>query len=309
MSGQFMAGSLVHRRCPVCEGNHASPLLRKESLQLVRCSFCGMTYADPVAADLASGKYYDGLGDSFYLSPDKLESDYAAVRFERELRIFRSYCPAGAVLDVGCSTGAFLYQLKTRFPQDYTVVGTDVTRAALQHARQQGLEILEGQFLAHDFGARQFEAVTFWAVLEHLVEPRQFLAKATQLLKPRGHAFILVPNLHSLAVRLLGAKYRYLMPDHVNYFTAASLTRLLRQFPELELRAIRTTHFNPLVIWQDYRGAGRPVPDADRARLLKKTTRYKQNPWLKPLKGLYRAAEALLAAIGWADNLVAVVHK
>ena len=82
-----------------------------------------MIYADPVEKSLETGEFYDRLARPFYLSPDKLDSDYSPVRFARELKLFRRFCPRGRVLDVGCSTGAFLYQLKTRFPADYEVAG------------------------------------------------------------------------------------------------------------------------------------------------------------------------------------------
>ena len=64
-----------------------------------------MIYANPIPAAMASGAFYDAAGKDYYLSPAKLESDYAEVRFERELRLFRKHCPRGFVLDVGCDYG------------------------------------------------------------------------------------------------------------------------------------------------------------------------------------------------------------
>jgi SAM-dependent methyltransferase len=268
-----------------------------------------MVYADPVEPELASGRFYDRLGVPFYLSPDKLESDYAPVRFERELRLFRNYCQAGAVLDVGCSTGAFLFQLESRFPDSYSVTGTDVTGAALDHAESRGIEVIRQSFLDYDFGDRTFDAVTFWAVMEHLVEPEKFLFRAARILKVGGHCFVLVPNLKSLAVRLLGARYRYIMPDHVNYFTAETLRRFASREPAFDFVQIGSSHFNPLVILKDFRGGVERVADEERARLLKQTTTYKQNPMLKPVKWIYVAAERALGSMGLADNLFMVLRK
>src|SRR4051812_10762029 len=117
----------IARNCPVCGANEPSPWLEKSGMHLVRCARCSMVYVNPVPAAFASGEYYDSEGAKYYLSSDKLESDYSAVRFDREWRFFRRHCPAGSVLDVGCSSGAFLYQLKTRFPGDYDILGTDVS--------------------------------------------------------------------------------------------------------------------------------------------------------------------------------------
>ncbi len=297
----------VLRNCPVCGRDEAEPHLQKGDLRLVRCRQCAMIYANPVPAQFASGQYYEQAGSDYYLSPAKLESDYAPVRFERELRLFRRHCPRGAVLDVGCSSGAFLFQLQARFPGCYEVLGTDVSGPALDYAASHGVPVVRGHFPDQAFGGRQFDAVTFWAVLEHLVEPSPFLAKAWSVLKPDGLCFVLVPNLQSLAVRALGARYRSFYPQHLSYFTRRTLMKLLQsRFSVIELRS---AHFNPLVLWQDWRRRGEEVSNRERAELLKRTTGYKENPWLKPAKAVYQLTEKVLGALNLADNLAAVLRK
>jgi SAM-dependent methyltransferase len=268
-----------------------------------------MAFASPVEAELISGLYYDKLANPYYLSPDKLESDYSPVRFARELKLFRRWCRGGRVLDVGCSTGAFLFQLKQQFPGDYDVLGIGVAGPALDHAERQGVPVLRQPFLSAELPGPKFPAVTFWAVLEHLANPREFLRKAAEVLEPGGHCFILVPNFRSLATRLLGAKYRYIFPQHVNYFTRATLHRLAATEPGFRPVYSGSSHFNPIVIWQDSRGRKEAVSDQDRAALLKKTTAYKQNPVLMPLRLLYGWAEQALGFLGLADNLVVVLRK
>jgi 2-polyprenyl-3-methyl-5-hydroxy-6-metoxy-1,4-benzoquinol methylase len=309
MNDRTQNPDLISRACPVCGGVEASLFLSKGTLRLVQCHRCAMLFATPVDATLVSGVFYDRLATPFYLSPDKLESDYSPVRFERELRLFRRYCHSGQVLDVGCSTGAFLHQLTTLFRGDYTVVGTDVAGPALDYADSRGVPVLRTPFQEHDFGAERFDAITFWAVMEHLAEPKRFLSKAATLLKQGGYCFMLVPNMKSFAVHLLGARYRYFMPEHLNYFT----TRTLRLFADLEARlgfvTLKSTHFNPLVIWQDWlRPAGR-VEEGERAKLLKRTTVWKQKPVFKPIKLLYSGLEHVLGAFRLADNLILVLRR
>ena len=292
--------------CPVCGHAEAREHFRKGELRLARCGRCGMIHANPAPAEFASGKYYDQAGADYYLSPAKLESDYAAVRFERELRLFRSHCLRGAVLDVGCSSGAFLFQLNQRFPGCYNILGTDVSGAPLDYAESRGVPVLCGDFPGQNFGGKQFAAVTCWAVIEHLLEPRQFLDKAWSILEPNGLCFVLVPNMRSLAARLLGARYRYVYPQHLNYFTKATLTQLVEtRFSVIDFRS---THFNPLVIWQDWRGGGKEVANRERADLLKRTTAYKDNPRLRPVKVLYKIVERTLGRLTLADNLAVVLR-
>lgn len=278
-------------------------------MQIVRCHDCGMVYANPVPGVMADGEFYNAAGTDYYLSPAKLESDYADVRFERELRLFRRHCQRGAVLDVGCSSGAFLFQLKKRWPGEYEILGTDVSGPPLDYAESRDVPVVRGNFLEQDWGGRALDAITFWAVLEHLLEPRQFLERAGAILKPGGKCFVLVPNLESLAVRVLGAKCRYILPQHLNYFSASTLARLAAGGRGFQMVDSGTTHFNPLVIWQDWWGKGGEVSDQARARLLERTTRYKRSPVLRPIKWALAGMEAALRRCHLADNLFVVLQK
>ncbi len=266
-----------------------------------------MIYASPVRADLASGAYYDVEAAEYYLSPAKLAGDYSDVRFERELRIFRRHFPSGRILDVGCSSGGFLYQLRKRFPGDYELLGTDASGLALDYAEKEGLPVLRGDFLKHDFGETKFDAVTFWAVLEHVIDPAGFLDKAADVLAHEGLCFVLVPNMRSLASRVLGAKYRYIYPQHLNYFTRQTLESVAQK--RFDVVACYFTHFNPIVIWQDWQRGGREVSNEERGRLLRKTTSYKQQGSLKPVRMLYNACEKALGALSLADNIAIALKK
>jgi 2-polyprenyl-3-methyl-5-hydroxy-6-metoxy-1,4-benzoquinol methylase len=265
-----------------------------------------MIFATPVPAELASGAYYDKSAAAYYLSPEKLESDYAEVRYQRELRMFRAFVKSGRVLDVGCSSGGFLINLSKRFPGNYKTLGVDASGPALDYAESRGVAVRRGSFLEMDFQADRFQAITFWAVLEHLAEPTRYLGKAASLLESGGHCFVLVPNMNSLAVRFLGSRYRYIYPEHLNYFTADTLRKIAGK--RFEVLKMQSMHFNPIVIWQDWRRGDSEVPQQDRAQLLKRTTGYKQSPWLTPARWLYSAAEKTLGAMNLADNIAIVLR-
>jgi 2-polyprenyl-3-methyl-5-hydroxy-6-metoxy-1,4-benzoquinol methylase len=296
----------INRTCPACgSGNHV-PYLNKGELRLAQCMACSMVFATPVSAAYADGTYYEDAGRPFYLSEAKLAGDYSSVRYARELRIFRRFCRRGRVLDVGCSTGAFLYQLNSRYPGDYQVVGTDVVGPALDYAESRGLCVVREDFLGSCEREGTYDAITFWAVLEHLLCPREFVEKAISLLKPAGRCFILVPNIRSLAFRLLRENYRYVLDQHLNYFALRTLRRIIPQ-ASFEIYA-STMHFNPVVILQDLRRTKEPT-DQDRAALLVKTNRLKANRWLSPVALAYRACEALLHTCHLGDNILLIIEK
>jgi hypothetical protein len=78
---------------------------------------------------------------------------------------------------------------------------------------------------------------------------------------------------------------------------------------QFSVSQVGTTHFNPIVIWQDWRGGGKEVSNRERAQLLQRTTAYKRSPLLGPVKALYSLAEKALSTLSLADNLVMVLRK
>ena len=100
-----------------------------------------------------------------------------------------------------------------------------------------------------------------------------------------------------------------ILPDHLNYFTARTLTELASAATDMPLVMLRSSHFNPMVLWQDWRRPAERVPDAERAQLLRRTTAWKQNALLTPVKWIYAGVERVLGSVRLADNLVAVLRK
>ena len=101
-----------------------------------------------------------------------------------------------------------------------------------------GLNVYCSDFNCFDPQREKYDVVSFWDVLEHLVEPHVFLGKAIGMLKPEGKIVIGGPNDRSL-LRVLAAfayhmtagrvqkplRKAYLL-EHVTYYTAATMEKL-----------------------------------------------------------------------------------
>jgi predicted SAM-dependent methyltransferase len=96
------------------------------------------------------------------------------------------------------------------------------------------------------FPAGFFDGIIMSSYLEHEVEMRKVLEGAHRALKRGGRIFVRVPNFGSLNRRVMGAKwcgFRY--PDHVSYFTLASLRRVAAG------AGFRTELMNRMTLWVD----------------------------------------------------------
>lgn len=188
--------------CPGCESRRLTCPLGGD---LARCEACGLFFRAPrptqaeIARSYATQNTYEAWSREI---PDR-DRMWAG-----RLRWVRRQVAGGALLDIGTGDAHFL-DLARRY---YEVVGTDFSPAAAQRALRRGYEIRVGQIESLDFGARRFDVVTLWHVLEHLPHPLQALRAIHRLLQPRGVLVVAVPNEENAFVknRFLG-KANYLI--------------------------------------------------------------------------------------------------
>ncbi|HSV18771.1 MAG TPA: class I SAM-dependent methyltransferase [Casimicrobiaceae bacterium] len=108
----------------------------------------------------------------------------------------RCNLPKGAaVLEIGCSSGFLLRDLKRNFP-DFDIVGSDVIRGALLRLSTQlpGVPLVQMDVLQCPLEAAQFDAIVAINVLEHIEDDAAALAQIGRLLKPGGALVVEVPQ-------------------------------------------------------------------------------------------------------------------
>jgi SAM-dependent methyltransferase len=131
-----------------------------------------------------------------------------------------------ALLDVGCSAGMFIKLFLDGNP-GWTGAGIEPTeRFAETGSRRLNLPIKAGQYRSQLFG-RRFQLITLIHVLEHLLDPRDFLQKVREDIAPGGMLYLEVPDL--MDFRNLPINHDRFMSPHLYYFSRNSLGRLLAE--------------------------------------------------------------------------------
>jgi len=237
----------VDRDCPGCGATNAgAPALPASpaAWPLKTCSSCGFTYLARVPQQEAFSE--DFAWDKTFAEEEerRMASRGALKRSARRLRsillpfrpdvdhFLRANACDGRVLDIGVSNGKFLLRLVDRFVPFGIEISKDA--ASQTHARFQpfGGAVVHAPALQGlaTFEERFFTGALLRSYLEHEYQPGPVLAALHRVLEPGGVAIIKVPNYGSLNRRVFGATWcGYRFPDHVNYFTASSLRRMLSE--------------------------------------------------------------------------------
>ena len=143
-------------------------------------------------------------------------------------RCARQLVPAsGGILDIGCGSGDWLAQWKGR-----SLFGVDVSaRAAEITRRNTGAEVFCGPIEDYAHAPTSLALISALALIEHLTEPEHLISWAFDHLRPGGILLLMTGDRESSVASHLGGHWPLYEPEeHVHFFSARSLTRLLQRF-------------------------------------------------------------------------------
>lgn len=200
--------------------------------QLVACENCGLLYLYPLPEkqelDAIYSQDYPCFIGAIEDSSSSISRWAQCYGLNRRCKAIIKRKKSGILLDVGCSTGYFLNQMRKY--NDWQVVGIEPAVDAAQFAWDRyGLEIHTTDLIDTHFPSSHFDVVTLWDVLEHTQNPHEHLKEIFRVLKPDGLLVIKVPDPSSSEAKFFGQYWvGYDAPVHLFGFPPRVLTHQLK---------------------------------------------------------------------------------
>lgn len=259
----------TRRACVACGSARERPLGVKNEFEIVSCVECDSVYT-PYSPWYSSASFYTG----FYMNDDELSPPaFVNTRLEEITAQFATFRKNNRLLDVGCGAGNLLQAARKN---GWNAQGLDVSAGAVNHVRELGFEVFEGELGDAAFPPEHFDVVTAAELLEHLFDPRPLLQEVARIVRPGGLFWTTTPHARGLSARVLGLKWRCVWPpEHLQLFSVRGLTKLLREAGFRELR-IDTTGGNPIEIFHAM-GAAKSAPKTIDQHFDRVTTSYQLN--------------------------------
>jgi 2-polyprenyl-3-methyl-5-hydroxy-6-metoxy-1,4-benzoquinol methylase len=213
--------------CPICGSAEDEPLFVKHGFTFVRCTRCALVFVNPqLEEEVVLEEYRTAATNDlwFEVLTSERQQELDRAKFAEVLDALEPN--RGKLLDVGCSIGLFLHLAQGR---GWDVIGLEPAPRAREHARTvYGLDVRNETLDEAGLPEGGFDAVALLSVLEHAANPLALLRECGRVLRPGGALYMIVPNVESLACRVLGAETRtFDGRNHLVYFSAATLADAL----------------------------------------------------------------------------------
>lgn len=220
--------------CKVCNSNKGKNF-KKQNFFYFKCCFCKTISMNPEPSEKQIiGHYNKKIIDGNYELMQRFDKAVIKV-YEQFIKIIKKNLKKDKkllrdtnLLDIGCFTGDFLCLANQ---EGATVKGYELQKEAVEIANKKlPGKIHQVSVFNDEIKQEQFDIITLFGVLEHVLEPLELLKRIKSLLKKDGYLFIQTPNSGSIVSTIMGRSWPPISPiEHIHLFSKNYLTKWINE--------------------------------------------------------------------------------
>lgn len=221
-------------RCPLCgtDNKKSFEVITQEAqaerrCRALRCA-CGVIYLDDYLEDRTAiyGENYTVWAKSREADEPMIAASKKTAFAEQLARIAPFIGPKGKkILDIGTGKG---YLLDVAERMGFECHGVELSSyAAGKAAERFPGRIFTGTLEQARYPDGTFDVIAMTDLIEHIGDPQGLMKEVRRVLRPGGLVFIITPDTDAATRKMLGKRWFQYKYEHVVYWNARSLRRLL----------------------------------------------------------------------------------
>jgi len=256
-------------KCPLCKSEDMFLITNKvrfgKEADVYRCNDCSLVFLDQDSFEFPKDFYEKEYHQTYltHVEPDALDPEKYFEKASKTTKKWADkflyqfpHCMEATVLDVGCSTGHFMCQIK---PKVRAVIGVELNEKELKFCKEEKkLEVYN--VIKTVLANKHF--ITMIYVLEHIADPVTFLKDCRKkLIVPNGRIVLLVPCINDALLWLYKIpeyKEFHFCIEHLYYFNKKTLNLVLEQagFNDIQIEMLQEYPLTNHLKWLYQRAPG-----------------------------------------------------
>lgn len=220
--------------CPACD-RHNDTFFDKDGFSYAKCSNCSMLYMSPRPGETILQEFYEQSSNYQYFN----NYIFPASAEARRLKIFvprvdlvidlceRLNTGRSSLLEIGAGYGFFCEEMHNRKFFEH-ISAVEATHALADRLAHGNIEVFNDLFENIRF-RKKFDVVVSFEVIEHIADPLLHLKRVHDVLEDNGLLILSFPNCDGFDIAMLGKSSDSIDHEHLNYFNAASITKMLKK--------------------------------------------------------------------------------
>lgn len=212
--------------------------------KMVRCENCGLVFSKDVLHEDCLRDLYGESAFTFGDVTSVLRRDYW-----RPIAPILEKSSGLSALEIGCSSGFFLEELKDRgFGR---VRGCEPSLDAKANAASSIRENIFSSFFEGEksFPGERFDLVCSFHTLDHIFEPGDFLKDCRRVMRPGGFLYVVTHDVDALQAKVLREKSPIIDIEHIYLFNRKTLRRAIEAVGLETVKIGRLRNSYPLNFW------------------------------------------------------------
>lgn len=209
--------------------------------ELLECKNCKTLFTDnPYSYESLISKYRQASYDS-NLEANHAAKTYAKLSFKNVKKKINN------ILDIGTGNGSYLIEI-SKLWEAKNLIGLEPSFNAAKELQSDKVKILNKSLEEFETEV-EFDLITCFQTIEHVINPNNWLKKFSDLLTEEGLVALTCHNNQSFVNKILGKKSPIFDIEHLQVFTKSGIKSLFEQnnFEILEIYSYRNDY--PLSYW------------------------------------------------------------